>query len=356
MKAILMLEDGTVFLGNTSIRAERVGEIFFNTAVVGYQELLTNPVYANKILVYTYPLVGNYGMASKFNETERVWLNGFVIKQKSSIYSNWQAKESLDDFIKRHKLLTIWDVDTRSLTVHLRQKGQMLAIISTECFKKEELVKKIKIAASCKKESLLPKISTNKIKVIGKKNNKKIAVLDLGLTKNIINQLEALDFSIFILPFNTEAKKILNLNPKGLIISSGPEDDVGIESVISNIKELIGKIPILGISLGCQILARSLGAKLVKLKIGHNGLNYPIKGKFSYKGEITVQNHFYTIDIKSLRKVKAIDVVAYNLNDGTVEEIESKKFKFFGILYYPVSGGFRDINPIFLKFCKILNA
>lgn len=356
MKAILMLEDGKSFVGQGLGReGEGVGEVIFNTAVVGYQEMITDPANAGKILVLTYPLIGNYGVAPKFNESKGVWLAGLVIKEKSRIYSNWQAKGSFDAFIKEHNLVTLGEVDTRTLSVHLRQKGSMLGVISTQTFETKELLEKIKAFQKKTAESILPKVSVSKPLHRGQeKARQKIAVLDLGITNSIIKQLETLGFSIILLPYNTPAPEILRLKPKGLIISHGPEEDPALKGVVSNIRPLIKRLPILGISTGHQVLAQGLGAKVTRLKLGHRGVNYPIHNPASYQGEITVQNHGFTVDVDSLNKIKDIKITGYNLNDRTVEEIESKKLKIIGIQYCPVSPGFNEVNDVFKRFKKML--
>jgi len=359
MKAVLILEDGKSFAGEALEGGEKIGEVILNTAVVGYQEMLTDPANAGKILVLTYPLIGNYGCAPKFNETNQVWLAGLAIKEKSRIFSNWQAKESFDDFIKKHHLLTIAEVDTRTLAVHLRQKGQLFGIISTQCFEAKELLAKINDFRKTKKESLLPQISVSKPQQLGqakaKAKAKKIAILDLGITQGILRQLETLGLSVTLLPYNTLAREILRLKPDGLIISGGPEEDVGLKEVALNVKALVGRLPILGISTGHQVLASALGAKITKMKLGHRGVNYPIHNPASYKGEITVQNHSWVVDIDSLNKIKQIKVTGYNLNDRTVEEMESKKLQLMGVQYVPASPGFNEVNPVFYRFKKMLS-
>lgn len=356
MKAILMLEDGKSFLGEgLGVEGEKLGEVILNTAVVGYQEMLTDPANAGKILVLTYPLIGNYGTAPKFNESKKVWLAGLVIKEKSRIYSNWQAQMSFDDFIKEHKLLTIAGIDTRTLTVHLRQKGVMLGIISTKNFESKELLAKINEFKKKPKTSVLPEISVTKPLHLGKQKAKyKIAILDLGITQGIIRQLETLGFSLVILPYNSSAEVILSHRPKGLIISNGPEEDPGLKEVAEHLKPLIHKLPMLGISTGHQVLAAALGAKINKLRLGHRGVNYPINNPISYKGEITAQNHACVVDADSLNKIKEIKITARNLNDRSVEEIESRKLKIIGIQYYPASPGLNEVNSVFIKFLKML--
>jgi carbamoyl-phosphate synthase small subunit len=354
MKAVLGLEDSKSFSGEVLNSGEVIGEVILNTAVVGYQEMITDPANAGKILVLTYPLIGNYGIAPKFNESKNVWLSGLVIKEKSRIYSNWQAKESFDNFIKEHNLLTMSEVDTRTLAVHLRNKGEMLGIISTKTFEPKELLSKINDFRKTKSESLLPKISVKKVIYLGKERARyKVAILDLGITHSIIRQLETLGLAITLLPYNISCQEILRLKSDGLIISNGPEEDVGLKEVVVNVQSLINRLPILGISTGHQVLAKALGAKIIKMKLGHRGVNYPMDRPHFYKGEITVQNHSFVVDAESLVKIKGIKITGYNLNDRTVEEIESRKLKIIGTQYYPASPGFAEVNSVFKRFMKI---
>ncbi len=354
MKAILFLEDGKSFNAQSDLSAECLGEVIINTAVVGYQEMITDPANAGKILVFTYPLIGNYGCAPKFSESAKVWVSGLVMKEKSKIYSNWQAKSSLDDFLKIYEKPAIYNLDTRTLTVHLREKGPLVGIISTLEFDSKKLLDKINKFKQQPIKSLLPEISVQKLQSLGKAKGAKLAVLDLGIISSLIKQLETLGFSLKVFPYNTSAKQILAVKPKGLVLSSGPENDCGLGIIAQNIKPLIGKLPILGVATGCQVLATSLGAQLIRLKLGHRGANYPVARPGTFKGEITVQNHEYAIDNNSLRKIKEIKVTAYNLNDHTIEEIESKKLKIIATAYNPVSAGFNQVNAILIKFSKLL--
>jgi carbamoyl-phosphate synthase small subunit len=358
MKAVLMLEDGKSFTGEIAPGAgqEAIGEVSFDTAVVGYQEILTDPSNAGKILTFTYPLIGNYGIAPKFNESANVWAQAAVIKEKTRIYSNWQATSSFDDFVKKNKLTVISGVDTRSLAVHLRQKGQMLGIISANCFDTKELLKKIDDYRKKEPRKFLAEVSVKKIVEVGKPRpkQKRLAILDLGMAQNLRRQLDALGVHLTFLPFNTPAQEILKLKPHGLIVSSGPEQDPDAGQVKDTLKALIGKIPILAIASGHEILSDCLGAKVVKMKLGHHGVNYPVHSPASYKGEITCQNHSYVADVESMSKIKDVKITAYNLNDRTVEEIESKKHRFIGVQYDPKSPGLSEVNPVFLRFLKML--
>ncbi|MDD5347816.1 MAG: glutamine-hydrolyzing carbamoyl-phosphate synthase small subunit [Candidatus Omnitrophica bacterium] len=358
MKAILMLEDQKTFTGTALAGAsgERIGEVMFNTAVVGYQEMLTDPANAGKILVFTYPLIGNYGIAPKFSESKKAWVQAAVIKEQTRIYSNWQATGSFDDFVKENKLLVLAGIDTRALAVHLRQKGQMLGIISTTSFDPKELSRKLENFRRKPAQSFVAQVSVEHIRPLGKPSarQKKVAVLDLGVTQSFIRQLEAAGAHVTLVPYNASTKDILGLKAHGLVISDGPEQDQNLRLVEQNVKPLVGKLPILGVSCGFQVLAECLGAKVFKMRLGHHGVNYPIHDPASYKGEITVQNHSFVVDADSLAKRKDTKITAYNLNDRTVEEIESRKLRVTGVQYSPVSPGLGEINPVILKFMKTL--
>ncbi|MCX7926881.1 MAG: glutamine-hydrolyzing carbamoyl-phosphate synthase small subunit [Candidatus Omnitrophica bacterium] len=358
MKAILMLEDQKTFEGKclAGITGERIGEVMFNTTIVGYQEILTTAANAEKIIVFTYPLIGNYGVNDKFNESEKVWAQAAVLKEPSRIYSNWQATGSFEDFVKKHNLLVLTGVDTRALTVHLRQKGQMLGIISTTRFNTKELLAVLEDFRKRQPVSKIAQISIANPKTVGKlsKNKKRIALIDIGLTRSLLAQLEECDLAISILPYSANSQQIVKTKPQGLIISDGPEQDLGLRLVEQNIKPLIGKLPIFGIGTGMQVVASCLGAKVFKMHCGHHGVNYPIHRPGSYKGQITMQNHSWVVDADSLARRKDIKVTAYNLNDHTVEEIESKKLKILGIQYVPARPGFNEINPAILRFVKMM--
>jgi len=356
MKAMLMLEDGRSFSGEAaSGSGERIGEVVFNTAVVGYQELITDSAMAGKILVLTYPLIGNYGTASKFNESAKCWASGLVIKENSRIYSNWQAKKSFLDFASEENLLVMSATDTRALTVHLRNKGAMSGVISTQVLAPKELLAKLEAFRKKKPQSILSKISVTRPTLVGKSASRlRLAVLDLGVTNSILKQLLVMGFSPQLFPYNTTAQEILRSKPRALIISGGPEDDPELPAVVANVQLLLERLPILGISCGHEVLAAALGAKIAKMKLGHRGLNYPVYQAGSYKAEITVQNHGWMVDANSLVKIKGVKITGYNLNDHSVEEMEDKKLKAFGVQYYPVSPGFAEINNVFQRFIKIV--
>jgi carbamoyl-phosphate synthase small subunit len=357
MKGVLLLENGTCFGGEYLGQVKEISaEIIMNTAVVGYQEMLTDPANAGKILLLTYPLIGNYGIAKKFSESERCWPQALVIKENSRIYSNWQAEKPLKGFLAEEELPVLTNVDTRSLTSEIRDHGQMWAIISKETASKGLL----KILQEKKKQAkidLLDKISVKKATRIGTgTKNIKVAVLDLGMLRSFIKQLEAQGAEVILLPYNTPAEKILELKPNGLVISNGPEEDIAVSAIAKNIKSLIGKLPLLGIQTGHEIIALALGAKLSKLRVGHRGVNYPVVAENSYQGEITVQNHSWVVEEKSLSRVRNMKVTLRNLNDRSIEEMESADLKIISTQYYPLESGFDEIHAVFQRFYKMMKA
>ena len=361
MNAKIVLEDGKIFLGESiGVKKKEVfGELMFDTRVVGYQEALTDPSQADKIIVFTYPLIGNYGINDKFNESDKSRVGAVVIKKNSRISSNWQAKSSFTDFLNKQKLICISEVDTRSLAVHMRNRGRLWAAISLNGKDPKSLIAKIKSHRKKSAPSRIKDISVKKIAEVDSKKYKgltrRIGILDLGLRKSLINQLISLGSRLVLLPYDTNPTEILKLKLDGLVISSGSEEDVALKTVIKIVSKLIGKLPLLGISTGHQVIARAMGAKIKRMNIGHNGVNYPVIAPKAKKGEITVQNHNFVVDKDSLKKTKGLKVTLVNLNDGTIEAIESTNLKLIGLQYYPSSPGFNQPHPElerFLNLCR----
>ena len=368
MKGQIVLEDGSLFEGEASSPfKETCGEICLNTAVVGYQEMITDPANAGKILVLTYPLIGNYGVRAEFSQCfsaggrgGKSSLKALVIKEKSRIYSNWMAEDSLDNFTGRLKLPLLNGVDTRTLAVRIRDKGEMFAIVSSLGQKKEKLLWKISEYKKKQKKDYLKNISVNKAtrlpspgKPAGKRGSFPLAVLDLGIYRNFLGQLEKLEGEIHLFPYNSKPSEILKINPRGIVISGGPEEDEAIPEISGVVRELIGKKPILAISAGHEVLALAAGGKLKSLKVGHRGVNYPIVKPGSLKGEITVQNHRFCVEESSL-KGSSFRVRAVNLNDRTIEEIYSAQLKVISVQYYPLSPGFGEIHRVFSEFGTLM--
>ncbi|MFH1741254.1 MAG: glutamine-hydrolyzing carbamoyl-phosphate synthase small subunit [bacterium] len=356
MKGILLLEDGSCFEGTSiGVPGERFGPVVLNTAVVGYQEMLTDSTNAGKILILTYPLIGNYGIAEKFYESRRCWTEALVIHEESRIHSNWQAESGLDAFLTRENLVTLSQVDTRTLAVQIRDRGEMLGLVSTETTDTANLLKKLVKYRESHKNSYIPAASVAKITEHHRsKSGPSIAVIDLGVSNSFVNQLKTLGCSITLLPFNTDAKTILDLKPDGVVISNGPEEDEAIPAIAATVREILGKKPLLGISTGHEVLCLALGAKLKKMKIGHHGVNYPVKPPSEYGGTITVQNHSLVVDEKSLPDNKDIQITLRNVDDDSIEEIESAPLKFISAQYYPAHPGFDETHALFGRFLDLV--
>ncbi len=363
MRGILVLEDGSYFEGiSIGTAGERIGEVVLNTAVVGYQEIMTDPANAGKILIFTYPLIGNYGVAKKFSESRRCWLQALIVKEESKMYSNWQAEDTFNNFLKKECLVVISEVDTRTLAVKIRDSGEMLGIVSTvvpvdgKDAKIRGLLNRVEDYKKYLKRDFIRTISVQKITEIkDNPSGPKIAIIDLGVLNGFLEQLKRLGCNLKLLPYDTDVDKILELNPDGLIISNGPEEDGAISGIVEVVKKLLGKIPLLGISLGHEIICLALGGRLKKLKVGHHGANYPVKSPSSYKGDITVQNHSFVVDEDSIKRRDEIAITLRNVNDNSIEEMESQALRFISTQYYPVSPGFDEVNDVFTRFLKMVN-
>lgn len=351
MKAILALENGSIYEGRScGVEGEKAGWVSFYTGVVGYQEVMSAPSNAGKIVVMTYPLIGNYGVAKKFMESGRCWVAGVVMKETSRIKSNWQAKGGLANFLKAQKVLAMDEVDTRTLMVELRGSGEQFGIISTMDFNPKSLKRKIERTRD-KGSDVIKEISAKSVARLAVRGFV-VAVIDIGVTNSLINQLDTLGCKVVLLPYNTGYDEILKLSPRGLIISDGPEMDKGIRVVVDTIKRLLGKFPIFGLGTGCQVLAMAMGAKLKPMHLGHHGLNYPVLKTGVLKGEITVQNHSYMIDEASLTR-KDLEITWRNINDKTVEGIQNRELKAFGCQFYPASPGMGEVNPVLEEFIEL---
>lgn len=355
MKAVLLLEDGSSFEGiSIGITGERIGEVILNTAVVGYQETMTDPANAGKIAVLTYPLIGNYGVAKKFYQSKRCWVEALVIKENSAIYSNWQAEDSFDTFLKQEGVMALSEVDTRTLAVRIRESGEMLGILSCNGANKKDLAKRLKEHKKQMKRDFISAISVKEVTVSEENSSgPKIGILDLGILNGFLTQLKHLGCSITILPYSTEAEKIQRLHLDGLVISSGPEEDEALNGIVKVVKQLVGTIPLLGISTGHQIICRALGGEIKKMRVGHRGVNYPVRSPSSYKGDITVQNHSLVVDESSIEGRDDVTITLRNVNDSSVEEMESVPLRFISTQYYPVSPGFDEVHEVFKRFLKM---
>ena len=355
--AILYLEDGRAFTGRAlSTTGETSGEVVFNTAMTGYQEILTDPSYTGQIVVMTYPLIGNTGVNTDDVESDRVHVKGFVVKEFCRRHSNYRATQSLSDYLNQNKILAIEGVDTRALTRHLRLSGAMRAVISTEDFDPASLKAKMRSVPSMEGADWVKEVSCRKKYVSKAEGAKrfKIAAIDCGIKWNILRILNGLGCEVHVFPSSVTAEKILAIEPDGLFLSNGPGDPAAVTSVIETTRALLGKLPTFGICLGNQIVGLALGGRTYKLKFGHHGANHPVKDFEGKRIGITAQKHGFCVDMKSLNP-KEVEMIHLNLNDKTVEGLRHKKFPLFSIQYHPEAApGPRDARYLFGKFMEMM--
>ena len=357
MKAILALENGKIFKGRAfGASGERYGEVVFNTSMTGYQEILTDPSYKGQIVAMTYPLIGNYGINSEDIESCKPFVEGFVVKECSKIASNWRSQKSLGEYLKENNILGIEGIDTRALTLEIRQAGAMKAVLSTQDFEEKSLVKKVKNSKGLVGIDLVKEVTQQKKYAWGqdKKAKYKVVVLDCGVKFNILRELAKNNCQVVVAPADTGADEILEMKSDGLVLSNGPGDPAAVSYVIETTRKLIGKVPIFGICLGQQMLGLALGAKTYKLKFGHHGANHPVKDLRTGRVSITVQNHGFCVDIDSLNK-KEIEITHVNLNDQTLEGFRHKKLPVFSVQFHPeASAGPHDASYLFAEFIELM--
>jgi carbamoyl-phosphate synthase small subunit len=381
MKAILALEDGSVFHGQGfGARASAVGEVCFNTAMTGYQEILTDPSYKGQIVTMTYPLIGNYGVNAVDVESWRPHVAGFVIRELSPVVSNWRADFSLAEYLEKNEIPGIQGIDTRALTKKLRVRGAMNGFISIEEVSDAEAVKRAKgfvfVGVDYVREVTHKKAfrwdekdarSANFKLAFGNETGNArnlraplppadipIVAFDYGLKYNILRRLRQHGFATRVLPAMASAADALRHKPAGVFLSNGPGDPAALDYLVREVKTLADSgIPIFGICLGHQILGQAFGGKTFKLKFGHRGANQPVKDLASGRVEITSQNHGFAVDPKSLPQEISVDRI--NLNDGTVEGMRHKTKPVFCVQYHPeASPGPHDSAPLFAEFRSLI--
>jgi carbamoyl-phosphate synthase small subunit len=354
-QAILMLEDGRIFRGYSfGAEGETSGEMVFNTSMSGYQEILTDPSYAGQLVCMTYPLIGNYGTNSEDSESKKPWAEGFVVREASKNSSNWRAQETLDSYMKRHKIIGIEHIDTRALVRHIRNKGAMRAVISSVDLNADSLLEKVNSSAEMKNRELASAVTTSEIYQYSTSGKYHIVCYDFGVKTNSLREFEKRDCKVTVVPAETSAEDVLKLNPDGVFLSNGPGDPSSMKPVISEIKKLTeSNVPMFGICLGHQIIGQVFGGNTYKMLFGHRGGNQPIKDLTTGKVEITSHNHGFAVDADSLPK--EIEITHINLNDKTVAGLRHKTLPIFSVQYHPESApGPHDSEYLFQRFIDLM--
>lgn len=353
-KALLVLEDGTVFEGKAAgAIGTTTGEIAFNTGMYGYQEIFTDPSYYGQILVMATAHIGNYGVHDEEVESSGIKIAGLVTKKFSDVYSRAAGSGTLQDYLVRDEKVGICDVDSRKLVRYIREKGAMNAIISSEILDPEVLKAKVKEVPSMEGLELSSKVSTKERFIAETPNSKyKVALLDLGVKLNIIRCLQERGCTVEVYPMNTPASVILASKPDGIMLSNGPGDPAAMPDVITNVQALCASgIPCFGICLGHQVIALSQGLKTEKMFNGHRGVNHPIKNLITGKAEITSQNHGFVVAMDSAEANENIEVTHIHLNDNTLAGIRMKSKPVFSVQYHPeASAGPHDSRYLFDDF------
>jgi carbamoyl-phosphate synthase small subunit len=370
MNAILALEDGTWFQGvSAGAPGETTGEVVFNTSMTGYQEVLTDPSYAGQIVTMTAPQIGNYGVAGADAESARPQVAGFVMRDPSPVSSNWRAQGTLRDYLTRHNIVAIGDVDTRALTRKLRSGGVMRGVIATGTVDPMELVERARHVVHMEGSDLVKDVTcaeaydfeTSLADAVSEasfgvaplrraKRPLKVAAYDFGIKTNILRRLAAHNCQVRVFPASAPASDLLAWDPDGIFLSNGPGDPAAVTYAVKNVKQLVkGDIPVFGICLGHQLMGLALGAKTYKLKFGHRGGNHPVKQLDTGAIEITSQNHGFAVDPDSLPADTR--VTHLNLYDGTVEGLRKIDKPHFSVQYHPeASPGPHDADYLFQEF------
>lgn len=359
MKAVLALEDGTVVEGRGfGVEGVAEGELVFNTSMTGYVEALTDPSYAGQILMMTYPLIGNYGVTEEDFESDRIRVEGLVIRELCRAPSSWRSQKTLERFLEEHGVPGVEGVDTRMLTKKVRVYGAMKAVLAVS--EDESKLDRVELADRARSQphisevDLVPRVSVKTLTRIDVDGKCDVVLLDCGVKRSIVNHLLRRGVNLYIAPFNYPPEKILKLNPDALFVSNGPGDPVRVRQAVETIRRLVGKIPLAGICLGHQLTCLALGAKTFKLKFGHRGSNQPVKDLESGRVFISSQNHGFAVDEKSLKKT-GLKVTQINLNDRTVEGVRHREHPVICVQYHPEAGpGPRDTHFFFDEFLRMV--
>jgi carbamoyl-phosphate synthase small subunit len=387
MQAILALEDGRIFRGKGyGARLERTGEVVFNTSITGYQEIFTDPSYAGQIVVLTNPEIGNYGTNPDDEESAKPYIEGLVVREFSPYASNYRSHQVTDEYLERHRVPVLSDIDTRALVRHLRDRGVMRGVISTSEMDPEKLIAQAKAtptidgldlakAVSTKQsyqwtkgdveERLIevPHARTPQLSVVTSETaaagvgpeRKQVVAFDYGIKTNILRRLVTSGCDVTVVPAQTTAADVLALEPNGVFLSNGPGDPEAVVYAQKTIRQMAGRVPIFGICLGHQLIGLALDGKTYKLKFGHHGGNHPVKHLQTGKVEITAHNHNYAVDPDTLKQSE-VELTHIDLNDNTLEGLRHRNYPLFSVQYHPeASPGPHDSHYLFADFMKMMS-
>jgi carbamoyl-phosphate synthase small subunit len=368
-QAFLALENGLVLRGRScGAPGEAGGDLVFNTAMTGYQEILTDPSYAGQVVIMTYPLIGNYGVVDEDEESARTWTEAFVLREMSSIRSNHRAKESLPEYLSRRGVVAIDGVDTRRLTRITRTEGSLRCVVSTVDGDEKSLVRKALTTPATNGRDLTSLVTCNEpyewtgaydasypswVEPVQQRKRLRCVAYDFGAKRNILRSLVHSGFDVTVVPAGTTASDTLGMDADAVFLSNGPGDPAACRASIAAVSDLVGKVPIFGICLGHQILGIVLGAETKKMLYGHHGANHPVRDLLTGQVEITSQNHSYAVDADSLPA--HLELTHVNLNDHSVEGIRHKQVPVFSVQYHPEAApGPLDSSHLFRRFYDLV--
>ncbi|MEJ8542372.1 glutamine-hydrolyzing carbamoyl-phosphate synthase small subunit [Methanothermobacter wolfeii] len=354
-EAKLALEDGTILRGEAfGFETVTTGEVVFATGMTGYVESLTDPSYKGQILMPTYPLQGNYGVSEEWYQSDGIKAEGLIVREECRAPSHELSQKTLSEFLEEYRIPGISGIDTRALTIKIRDKGAMKGALATEEIDDEELLELAVNQPDITEIDLVDKVCVKEPVFMNEDAGRRVVIVDCGIKRNSINALLRRDVGVVIVPYTMEPEEIMDHDPDALLISSGPGDPTRVREAIEAVKRLSSRLPVFGICLGQQIISLAFGARIYKMKFGHRGVNQPVKDLRTGEVSITSQNHGFTVDPSSVEGTD-IEITQMNLNDKTPEAIEHRELPVFSVQYHPEAGpGPHDTDSIFDRFVNVM--